>query len=504
MIKKTFDALKYNTYNEKYTKASHLLECEKQRKAECEDKLSQLEKLNETKVKFQCFRRAFSRYSDVLYTALQRWQEYTKYKRVITVRIGHRLTFLHKTRANDSFQKWRTFSINKRINELKKINDEVVNDNSLIAHDIKKLDEKHKVLMDLAQHVKEMKLERCCNLTMRRFQKNYLQRWNKCAQIIQAKEAAALMLERIETKHNLRQGVRLWKESVKEDKRNKYINNFLENQEKYKSIQMKNRVFETLQRYARNQTKAKANVKRVLVRWQRNLETKAFAQWKVFNHKSRIQKINSHIVELDSEHEHNTKEISDLNDKIENTLAYNSHLSERLLTQAKRTMCNTFIRCCNLQTAHCFSVWKDTLVHTKEKETKLRSVLSHMNKKAQWGYFRKWTIAIFELKKAELETKIDMQITENAGIKKHIDKEEEEYMLTIERLQTEREKLEKEKQRHKAQYYNAIRILGTKMQNNVNVDKRRMILVTWLNFVKKERTMCDRLFGILNRRVKAD
>lgn len=144
------------------------------------------------------------------------------------------------------------------------------------------------------------------------------------------------MLERIETKHNLRQGIKLWKETVKEDKRNRYINNFLENQEKYKSIQIKNKVFEALRKYAVNQSKAKSNIKRVLIRWQRNLENKAFAQWKVFNHKSRIHKINSHIVELDKEHEANTKEISDLNDKIENTLAHNSHLSERLLMQAKR------------------------------------------------------------------------------------------------------------------------------------------------------------------------
>jgi len=50
-------------------------------------------------------------------------------------------------------------------------------------------------------------------------------------------------------------------------------------------------------------------------------------------------------LELEEENTQTNREITTLNEEIEETLSYNSHLSEKLLTQAKRIMVNTFIRC---------------------------------------------------------------------------------------------------------------------------------------------------------------
>ena len=132
----------------------------------------------------------------------------------------------------------------------------------------------------------------------------------------------------------------------------------------------------------------------------------------------------------------------------------------------------------------------------------LKGVINYMNKKAQWQGFRKWSIITFELKKVEIESKINLQITENTNIKKTIDEEEEEYCKTIQQLQAETSKLNTEKNKNKLQYQKAIEILKIRMQNNVVVDRRRLILTTWNNFVQKEKSSCDKIFQILERNIK--
>ena len=160
LILKTFNALKIHMFNEKYLKCIDLLENENSRKEECERKLAQLNTLNETKIKYQVFRKAFSRYTDVEYTAFSQWKHYAKYKRVMLERIESQLSFLHRNRLNDTFQKWRNLNNKSKILELQKVNEEILTDNTLIAQDIKKLDSQKRVLQDLSQHIKEMKIER--------------------------------------------------------------------------------------------------------------------------------------------------------------------------------------------------------------------------------------------------------------------------------------------------------------------------------------------------------
>lgn len=128
-------------------------------------------KLNESKIKFQCFRRAVSRYNDLTYTAFTKWKEFKTYKNLILKRISNQLAYQHHNELTDAFQKWRSTASHIRIIELKKINKEIVNDNSLVANDIKTLSEKTKTLEELNQHIKELKLERCLNTTIRRTQR---------------------------------------------------------------------------------------------------------------------------------------------------------------------------------------------------------------------------------------------------------------------------------------------------------------------------------------------
>lgn len=59
-------------------------------------------------------------------------------------RLQNHISLLHFFRVNDSFQIWKSFTNSCKLNDLKKINEEIVNDNLLIAQDIKKLDEKHR------------------------------------------------------------------------------------------------------------------------------------------------------------------------------------------------------------------------------------------------------------------------------------------------------------------------------------------------------------------------
>lgn len=91
---------------------------------------------------------------------------------MIMKRISNQLAYQHHNKLIDAFQIWRSATSHIKITELKKINKEIVNDNSLVANDIKTLTEKTKTLEELNQHIKELKLERCLNTTIRRTQRN--------------------------------------------------------------------------------------------------------------------------------------------------------------------------------------------------------------------------------------------------------------------------------------------------------------------------------------------
>jgi hypothetical protein len=243
LLLKTFNSLKYFTYNQKYLKTCHLLENENNRKVECEQTLLQLVNLNETKIKYQCFRRAFSRYSDVAYSAFSKWKEFKSYKTLIIKRLGNQLAYQHHNNLSDAFQVLRSATFHIQINELKKINKEIINDNSLIAHDIQKLGEKQNTLEELNQHIKELKLERCLNMTVRRIKRKSFIKLNKYAELCQVYEKGFNKMYKTEVKHQLKQSIDGWSENVKELKRFNYINTFLNNLEKYKQISMKSKCF---------------------------------------------------------------------------------------------------------------------------------------------------------------------------------------------------------------------------------------------------------------------
>jgi len=458
-----------------------------------------LKELNITKTKYQVFRKAFSRYNDVIYSALSQWKSFSNYKTLILQRIFNQLKYRHRNRLNDALQVWRNLNNKVKIRELEKINEEIVTDNSLIAEDIKKLDDKQKVLKDLSQHIKEMKIERCLNLMFRRLQRQGLHRWSRHTNYLEVKETAAKMLYKIETRHLAKNAILKWKKNINEVKRFNYIKNFLENNDKYKNIQLKKKIFNTFQTYYLKQKKAKGNIKRVYIKWNRNISQKYFQRWKTNDHFDKMETIQTKIQKLVDENDQVTTEIHDLNDQIQSTLSYNTHISEKLLTQAKKLLCNTFIRTCNLKIQKSIKIWKETTQLYKRRETRLKGILNNLKRKAQWQGLRKWAIHMLEEKKLETEAKIDSQITENAQIKKIMDQEEEEYNITIKNLKSETAILEKEKEKHKIQYKNAIETLRNRSQNMVKIDRRRLILSTWKNFVGKEKEGISLIFELLQR-----
>jgi len=200
--------------------------------------------LNETKIKYQCFRKAFSRHYDIAYFALKQWKKFAGYKNAIVKRIFVQLDILHKYRLNDSFQIWKGVVSKARLQELQKSNTEIVLENEMIARDIKRVSDKHKLLASLAINIRYLKLQRCMHATIRRFQRKSLRQWYKYYEYLLNNEAGAEILFRLENKHFLRVNIEKWKLAVREQRRIQYITNFLENSERYKSITTKTRIFE--------------------------------------------------------------------------------------------------------------------------------------------------------------------------------------------------------------------------------------------------------------------
>ena len=333
---KSFNAIKYNTYLQKYVKAKGLLNQELDKKADCEQKLAQLVEINKEKTFLQCFRRTYSRYNDLIYSGFQKWREYSSYKFIMVERIYNQLVFKSRTHKMDGFQLWKSLVNRVKINELKVTNAEIIADNTQVARDIKELDSKHKVLKDLKQHIKEMKLERCHNMIFRGFQKYYFKKWINHVTYLERKEYAFNKLAKVERKHLVNAKIVVWRQKVTEQKRFKYIQTFLENHDKYKAISLKTNVFDTLKRYITKQQRVRLNLRRIFQRCKRQILLKSVSRWKCFAHNTRMADIKNHIEELDQKHHVNTHEIAELNEKIETTLFENSQISQKLVVQARR------------------------------------------------------------------------------------------------------------------------------------------------------------------------
>ena len=227
LLAKVFNAFKYNTFNEKYEKAKERLSIETKRKEEYQAKLDQLKSLNETKIKYHWFRKAYSRYNDVIYWAIKQWRKYWTYKVNVLKRLQNQITLLHYYKTNDSFQLWKSYTNTCKVNDLIKVNEEIINDNLIIAQDIKKLDEKHRWLHDLSIHIKEMKLDRWINQTLRRFERTRFKQWKEYVHRAELKESSINILFKVMQRNKLKAKIKTWKEKVKIQRRFNYINTFL-------------------------------------------------------------------------------------------------------------------------------------------------------------------------------------------------------------------------------------------------------------------------------------
>lgn len=253
-------------------------------------------------------------------------------------RIKIQIERVQRQNTTDAIQIWKSVTAKTKLAELQKANNEVMLENESIARDIKSLSEKHKQLSDCALNFRLSKLQRCMNLTIRRFERHSMIKWYNYSVCMQQKEEAFEKLAKFETRHYSKLYVEKWKLKVKEQRRIQYICNFLENSERYKAISNKTKIFEAWDTFTQYQKRAKGNLKRVIIRCERHHEYKAFKKWKIFTHHDRLAKIKTHINELDNERKANIQEIEKINDQIEVTLSHNSHLTERLLTQARRIL----------------------------------------------------------------------------------------------------------------------------------------------------------------------
>lgn len=189
-----------------------------------------------------------------------------------------------------------------------------------------------------------MKIDRVMKVTLRRIQKTFLCKWQKHTETLRGQEQGGEILGKVIKRHFLRKRIEQWRSYVNMQKRVNYIQNFLENHDKYRAIILKSRVFKALVDYTANQKLAKFTLKKLLVTFQKSCFQRTLTQWKTFTYKTRMLQLKIDIEELDEEHNKNSYELSSLNNAIESTLAYNSSLSHRLLSQAHRILCNTYNR----------------------------------------------------------------------------------------------------------------------------------------------------------------
>jgi len=59
-------------------------------------------------------------------------------------------------------------------------------------------------------------------------------------------------LDKLENRHKYERAIIKWRENISAIKRSNYIKNFLENNEKYKQIQLKGKIFEGLKIHTKN------------------------------------------------------------------------------------------------------------------------------------------------------------------------------------------------------------------------------------------------------------
>ena len=316
MLRTTYNAFKHHYYSQKYERTNEKLTKELAHKERCDSKIAQLKELNSTKIKHQLFRKAFSRYYDIIYIAIKRWKNYIVFKDLMFKRIELQLDRLHKQNLNDAMQTWKSATSTAKLDELQKSNTEISLENESIAKEIKNLTERHKILSQNAENYKYFKLQRCLNKTVRRTKCKGFTIWYRYALDLRSKQSGFQKLAKLLRKHSLQLNINNWKIKTKEQRRLQYISNFLENNERYKSIAKCQKVFDAWYRFKCTQKHIRGNLRRSMIHIDRNIEYKALKQWKAYVHNERVNYIQSKICVLDQEHQTNLQRIEELNTKI--------------------------------------------------------------------------------------------------------------------------------------------------------------------------------------------
>jgi hypothetical protein len=170
----------------------------------------------------------------------------------------------------------------------------------------------------------------------------------------------------------------------------------------------------------------------------------------------------------------------------------------------KKVMANFITRATHMQVARGFYTWVDTTNNWNKKRRLLKKALVYWMKNDTASSFRKWAQINYKIVEVKLKAELQVKEQTRKTLVRQGARELEEQELEETRLNNELRGAVVERDRMQRQFDKAFETHCSRVKNNVYIEKRRNILCTWRDFVRREKNAVNVIGAIARRTLRIE
>ena len=159
------------------------------------------------------------RVADAKYRAIQVWQENIQYWKHTMGRMKLRLIELHRRNLSIAFTKWREGSDRKRMVDLLRVTEDLMNENQELQNNLQTCHEEQERLANCKFRQQSLKIERLRNILNRNMLRRKLANWAENTWIITCLDDGLWKATKTLERRRLRNAFELYRSQVREDRR---------------------------------------------------------------------------------------------------------------------------------------------------------------------------------------------------------------------------------------------------------------------------------------------
>lgn len=170
----------------------------------------------------------------------------------------------------------------------------------------------------------------------------------------------------------------------------------------------------------------------------------------------------------------------------------------------KKVMANFITRATHMQVARGFYTWVDATNNWNKKRRLLKKALVYWMKHDTATAFRKWAQTNYKIVELKLKEELAVKEQTRKALVRQGQQEQEQQELEEQRLNTELRTAISERDGMQRQFDKAYETHVSRVKNNVYIEKKRNILCTWRDFVRREKNAVNVIGAIARRTLRIE